>query len=54
MKITQEQRKKIIDAYTDNLADLTDAIKNADIEEEAFCEGFECAMIHVMGILNIT
>ena len=47
-------KEKIIVAFQDNHKDLLKAKKYDDQEDIKFCEGYESALIYVLGLYNIS
>ena len=47
-------KEKIILAFQDNRKDLIEVSKHDDYEEVKYCEGYECAMLYVLGLLGIS
>lgn len=47
-------KEKIILAFQDNRKDLIEVSKHDDYEEVKYCEGYECAMLYVLGLLGVS
>ena len=46
--------EKAIVAFKDNRKDLLKAREDGDYEEEKYCEGYECAMLYILGLLGVS